>query len=76
MYNFAQIRLSYFNLCLVRLLLNEKEPLCVFLELYGLGDHLLYAVSAVVFVAVAKGKHLYFVARTNWFGNIYESADF
>jgi len=48
----------------------------VFLELCGLGDLLLYAVSAVAFVAVTKGKHLYFVTQTNWFGNIYESADF
>lgn len=68
--------LSYFNLCLVILLLNKTEHLYVFLELYGLEDHLLYAVSAVAFVAVTKGKHLYFVTLTNSFGNIYESADF
>lgn len=76
MYNFGSNRLSYFNLCLVILLLNEKGPLCVFLELYGLGDRLLCAVSTVAFVAVAEGKHLYFVTGTRWFGNIYESSDF
>lgn len=47
----------------------------MFPELHGLGD-LLSATSAVAFVAATKGKHLYFVMQTNWFGNIYESADF
>lgn len=50
----------------------------MFLELCGLGDHPLYAMSAVAFVAVTKGKlcDCYFVTRTNWFGNTSESADF
>lgn len=58
---------------MVILLLKRTFP--AFLELHGLGD-LLHATSAVAFVAVTKGKHLYFVMQTNWFGNIYESADF